>query len=214
MADDGLCKAIDLDDHEPRARPVVHVPAHAKIVSDIHLLNASTTSNTGHADLTLYTLDASVVISKLVAFHVEYDALTIPPHAVSRFTGDCSVASDVSAILAHTRDVVYLDDGRTLGGLNIYSRSSAEITDEARAMAELFATQAAIALGASHQEVNLSEGMASRQLIGQAVGIVMERYRMNEHDAFRFLIRVSSTTNVKMRQVARELVDEANALHH
>jgi GAF domain-containing protein len=122
------------------------------------------------------------------------------------------VAEAVSrGVLAQMAIMVYLDDeGRTLGGLNIYSRSSAEVTDAARAMAELFATQAAVALGASRHEVNLSEGMASRQLIGQAVGIVMERYGMNEHNAFRYLIRISSTTNVKMRQVAQDIVDEAN----
>ena len=33
---------------------------------------------------------------KLTAFHIEYDALTIPPQATSKFTGNCSVASAVS----------------------------------------------------------------------------------------------------------------------
>lgn len=74
----------------------IHVPAHARIVSDIHLLNTGSTSNTGHAELTLYTVPASEAKVKLVAFHVEYDALTIPPQATSRFTAHCAVSSTVS----------------------------------------------------------------------------------------------------------------------
>jgi len=72
-----------------------HVPAHVRIISDIHLLNTSSSSNTGHATLTVYTIPAAEVTAKLVAFHVEYDALTIPPLATSRFTGTCPVASAV-----------------------------------------------------------------------------------------------------------------------
>ncbi|NHA00254.1 ANTAR domain-containing protein [Nocardioides sp. W3-2-3] len=39
--------------------------------------------------------------------------------------------------------------------------------------------------------------MASRQAIGTAVGIIMERYRISETRAFQFLVRASSTSNVK-----------------
>ena len=107
---------------------------------------------------------------------------------------------------------LYLDDdASTLGGLNVYSTENEGVSDEARAMAELFATQAAVALGANRQRLNLNEGLRSRQVVGQAIGIVMERYELDEHRAFQFLVRTSTNSNTKLRAVAQTLVDEANA---
>ena len=48
--------------------------------------------------------------------------------------------------------------------------------------------------------------MRSRQLIGQAVGIVMERYSVDEARAFGFLTRLSNDQNLKLRLVAERLV--------
>jgi hypothetical protein len=76
----------------------IKVLPHARILSDIHMLNTSSMANTGHADLTLYTVPAADVNVRLTAFHVEYDALTIPPQATSQFTAHCSVASDVANV--------------------------------------------------------------------------------------------------------------------
>jgi GAF domain-containing protein len=105
---------------------------------------------------------------------------------------------------------LYLD-GDTLGGINFYSTESDEVTHEAQALARLFATHAAIALGHAHERENLTQAVQSRQVIGQATGIVMERYQIPEDHAFAFLVRVSSHSNIKMREVAQQLVDESNA---
>ncbi len=75
----------------------LHVPAHARIISDIHLLNTSSVGNTGHATLTLYTIPAAQVTAPLVGFHVEYDALTIAPLATSSFTGNCGAIGSAVA---------------------------------------------------------------------------------------------------------------------
>ena len=48
----------------------------------------------------------------------------------------------------------------------------------------------------------------TRQVIGQAVGIVMERYQISSARAFEFLVRASSVANVKHRDVAEELVSQ------
>jgi AmiR/NasT family two-component response regulator len=45
-------------------------------------------------------------------------------------------------------------------------------------------------------------------VIGQAVGIVMERYTLSDEHAFAFLKRLSSHRNVKLRQVAEEIIAE------
>jgi len=105
---------------------------------------------------------------------------------------------------------LYLDDQGTLGGLNLYSTTSDDIAPEAEATAELFAAHAAIALGNARQRDTLNEALQSRKVIGQAIGIVMERYEMSEDRAFAFLVRASSHANIKVRDIAQELVDQRN----
>jgi GAF domain-containing protein len=105
---------------------------------------------------------------------------------------------------------LYLDDG-ALGGINFYSTISDEVSHDARLLAQLFATHAAIALGHAQERESLTEGLQTRKAIGQALGILMERYTMNEDRAFAFLVRASSHRNIKLRAVAQELVEVANA---
>lgn len=95
--------------------------------------------------------------------------------------------------------------------LNLYSRDVGSLSDLSL-VGPLFAHQAAIALDYAREIDNLQEAMRTRQLIGRAVGIVMERFRLTEDRAFAFLARLSQARNVKLRVVAEELVDEAEAL--
>ena len=104
---------------------------------------------------------------------------------------------------------LYLDRG-TLGGINFYSTAHDEVGAEAQALARLFATHAAIALGHAQERETFTEGLVTRRAIGQAIGILMERYGMNEDRAFAFLVRASSHANIKLRSVAQELVEEGN----
>jgi len=91
--------------------------------------------------------------------------------------------------------------------LNLYSRDVGSFTDMG-ILGRLFAHQSAVALEYAREVDNLKEAMQTRQLIGRAVGITMERYGLPEQRAFAFLARVSQTRNVKLRQVAEELVAE------
>lgn len=103
------------------------------------------------------------------------------------------------------------DDGTTLGGLNLYSTSTSGIGSDAVHAAELFARHAAIALGHAQKRHHLNEALTSRKTIGQAIGIVMERYEIDQDRAFMFLVRASSTSNVKLRDVAQEVLDTTDA---
>src|SRR3954453_22167101 len=108
---------------------------------------------------------------------------------------------------------LFLDDEGTMGGLNLYSTTHDTLDPDAESIADLFATHAAIALGRAREIANLHEALHSRKLIGQAIGVLMERYGMDEDHAFAFLVGASSHDNVKLRDVAKHLVDEANASH-
>lgn len=94
------------------------------------------------------------------------------------------------------------------GALNLYSRDVGSFTDMSM-VGQLFAHQAAVALDYAREVENLQDAMLTRQLIGRAVGIAMERYGLSEERAFAFLARVSQTRNVKLRTIAEELVAEA-----
>jgi AmiR/NasT family two-component response regulator len=58
---------------------------------------------------------------------------------------------------------------------------------------------------------DLTKALQTRQTIGQAVGIVMHRYTVDEHAAFQYLVRVSQTSNTPLREVARTIVNKVSA---
>jgi len=104
---------------------------------------------------------------------------------------------------------LYLED-HTLGALNMYSTSSETVSEETTHFAEIFASHAALVLGHARREDQLNNAIRSRQLIGQATGILMERYSLDADRAFDYLIRVSSHSNTKLRDVAQQLIDRSS----
>lgn len=97
------------------------------------------------------------------------------------------------------------DNAQSRGALNLYSRDVGVFADQ-HDLAELFAIHAAIAMGHVRTVDGLQVALATRKVIGQAIGITMQRYRIDEDRAFDFLIRVSQTGNIKLRDVALEVV--------
>lgn len=101
-------------------------------------------------------------------------------------------------------------DARIHGGLNIYSLSAGQFDEADIALAELFAHNAAVAMGHAAKVKQLDEALATRKIIGEALGLIMERYDVDESRAFQFLARMSQTSNIKLRVVAEEIVTSAN----
>ena len=98
------------------------------------------------------------------------------------------------------------------GALNLYSKRVGSFQDLG-VLAELFAHQAAVALDYARQIDQLQEAVKSRGLIGQAVGLVMERFRLDEARAFAFLTRLSQDQNTKLRVIAERLVEHSAEEH-
>lgn len=106
---------------------------------------------------------------------------------------------------------------QTLGALNIYSKKPNAFDDESRVVASQFAAQAAVTLAnaqlyASTQRLvnNLTEALKSRERIGQAKGILMAQQNLSDEEAFEMLVKLSQTSNVKLREIAQKIVDRAN----
>jgi GAF domain-containing protein len=97
-------------------------------------------------------------------------------------------------------------EGDNLGALNLYAGRAGAFTRESVHVGLLVAAHAAVAFAEAMKVEQLGEALATRDLIGQAKGILIERYTIDGDQAFAILERSSSTTNMKLRDVAEHLV--------
>ncbi|QGK68302.1 ANTAR domain-containing protein [Allosaccharopolyspora coralli] len=93
----------------------------------------------------------------------------------------------------------------TLGALNIYAEAPYAFTDDAVHIGTLLAAHAAVAATAAAEQANLRIALQSRDVIGQAKGVLMERFKLTPEQAFDLLIAASQHTNQKLREVAEHL---------
>ena len=100
------------------------------------------------------------------------------------------------------------------GAVNLYARYPAAFGVVDRGKGVILASLASLALSAAHlleneerRVDNLHAALSSREIIGQAQGILMERERISADQAFDILRRASQYLNVKLREVAQTLVD-------
>ena len=89
-----------------------------------------------------------------------------------------------------------------MGALNLFSMQRDAFDDEAIAVGSVFAAHAAVALSTAREEHNLKEALMSRDLIGQAKGILMAREHVTADEAFEALQVASQHLNRKLRDVA------------
>jgi hypothetical protein len=102
---------------------------------------------------------------------------------------------------------IQLVDGKRRAGLNLYARAAGRFDRSTVQFAELFAAPAGAVLGYAEQVEQLSEAVSTRTDVGTAVGILMERYGIDRHQAFAFLVRTSQHRNIKVRVLAQHLID-------
>jgi GAF domain-containing protein len=95
--------------------------------------------------------------------------------------------------------------GDDLGALNLLSAEPDAFGPESEELALLFATHAAIAMAGAEQQDDLRRGMATRDVIGQAKGVLMERHKISSDQAFALMVRASQSTQRKLREIAEEL---------
>ncbi len=74
-------------------------------------------------------------------------------------------------------------------------------------IAYIVARHASIAVTRARHEETLAEAVDARKLVGQAMGILMERYNLDADRAFAVLARYSQHTNTKLRTVALRLIE-------
>ncbi|MBB5795936.1 GAF domain-containing protein [Streptomyces caelestis] len=102
-------------------------------------------------------------------------------------------------------------DRRRLTVLTAYARKPGAFDEDATRIGRLFTTHVSIALESATVREQLTEAMHTRDLIGQATGILMERQDIDAAAAFESLVRASQRENVKLRDLAREIVSAHNS---
>lgn len=95
---------------------------------------------------------------------------------------------------------------QSFGTLNVFSRRRDAFAVEDQSVMHAIARLAAIAVSSTRKEQNLWRAIDSRKLVGQAQGILMERFGLDPDEAFAVLVRYSQTRNVKVVAIAEELV--------
>src|SRR5829696_9556937 len=93
-----------------------------------------------------------------------------------------------------------------VGALNLYSKQIDAFDDDDAYTGTYLAAQVAVAVAETQASDGLRISALNRTIIGQAQGILMERYKMDTDQAFNVLRRVSQDNNIKLIRVADELV--------
>ncbi len=96
-------------------------------------------------------------------------------------------------------------EGQSMGALDVYANEANAFDEAAENTGLLLALHAAIAMSASRKVDNLRVGLTTRDLIGQAKGILMERFKIPADQAFQLLVVASQRQHRKLRDVAEEL---------
>jgi GAF domain-containing protein len=95
----------------------------------------------------------------------------------------------------------------TIGTLNAYSNRPNAFDVDDQAVAHVLARHAGVALGNARKIENLWLAVDARKRIGQAQGILMERFDLNADQAFAVLLRYSQDNHMKLRVVADQLAE-------
>lgn len=97
--------------------------------------------------------------------------------------------------------------GHTAGALNLFGLEPNAFDAEAETIGAILAAHAAAAIMASRQSEQLESALSSRDRIGQAKGIIMERYDVDDVAAFDMLRRLSQDSNTKLTEVAAKVIE-------
>jgi transcriptional regulator with GAF, ATPase, and Fis domain len=118
---------------------------------------------------------------------------------------DALEATPIRSIMAFQMFIA----GETMGALNVYSEEPNAFDTHSREIGLIFAAHSSVAWNTARREDQFKRALASRDTIGQAKGMIMERYSVDAVQAFEVLRKLSQDSNVPLIQIATELVAQA-----
>jgi GAF domain-containing protein len=117
-----------------------------------------------------------------------------------------AVAAGVHSLMSFQ---LYTHNAR-MGALNLFGFKPDVFNPENEAVAAMLATHAAVALIASDERRQFQSALASRDVIGQAKGMIMERFDVDAVHAFELLKKLSQSSNTRLAVVAEEIVSRGS----
>ncbi len=100
-------------------------------------------------------------------------------------------------------------DGQKVGALNVFSDTAGAFSDhslEQAIMLTAFASVAMAALDRGEEATTLRRGLESNREIGKAIGLLMALHHIDDDQAFKMLSKVSQEMNIKLAQVATQVI--------
>jgi len=96
---------------------------------------------------------------------------------------------------------------RRVGSLNVYARRKDAFTERDVEIVKWLATHASVALAAANERAGLRIALTSRTVIGQAEGILMHAFGIDENQAFAYMQRLSQDGNEKLVSIAKRIIE-------
>ncbi|MBY6412317.1 GAF and ANTAR domain-containing protein [Rhodococcus sp. BP-252] len=98
-------------------------------------------------------------------------------------------------------------DTQSIGALNLYSETPDAFDQDTIEQAEALATHVAVGISRVRRDEQFKSALASRDMIGQAKGMIMGRFSIDALQAFRLLSRLSQDRNIPVTEIAKQLVE-------
>lgn len=90
--------------------------------------------------------------------------------------------------------------------LNLYAESPGAFDDDSIELGLVYAAHTSVAWNSMRREQQFRSALASRDVIGQAKGLLMERFNIDAVAAFELLRRLSQESNTRLAEIAERLV--------
>lgn len=103
-------------------------------------------------------------------------------------------------------------DGNNMAALNFYAETPQAFSEESVEVGAVYATHIALAWSMMRRQDQFRSALASRDIIGQAKGVIMERFNLDAVEAFELLTRLSQQSNTRLVDIAAALIDSEHPL--
>jgi GAF domain-containing protein len=98
---------------------------------------------------------------------------------------------------------------QTMGALNVYAEEPNAFDEETEEVGLIFATHSSVAWNSARRDEQLRKALTTRDAIGQAKGMIMERYGIGAIQAFEMLRQLSQDSNVPLARIAQEIIEKS-----
>jgi GAF domain-containing protein len=213
--------ALEVEMLESASEVIDHIAQYARIAVDCDDSGVLIVQAKGRVSTPASTSDRIVAAHALQAELDEGPCVeSVRDGASSYVTGDAGTddrwpawGPRVAALGYHSVISVRLQThGHRHGSLNAYSNERDAFTADDVAAMEFLAAHASVAIASAQTVDNLRTALETRTTIGHAQGVLMAVYDIDAEDAFRYLRRLSMDNNLKLLDVARDVVAQRHEL--